>query len=128
MSIKASTYAVELLERDAELPQGARTVLLCLAARANATTHVTFTGGWLCKAARMTDRNVHRNVHRLVESGYIAVTVRKGLASVVRFPFAAALVAVPDAIGDPPGSRRDSQGQMHPRICGCPECLQVAQL
>lgn len=128
MSIAAAKYALDLLEHDPDLPHGARAVLLALSIRANAHDHYTYTGGWLCRAAKLTDANMRRNVHRLVERGYISVTFRPGLASVVRFPLGATLAAVPAQIGDPPGSRRDAQGQMHPAICGCPECATAAQM
>lgn len=126
MSITAAKYALDVLEADHDLPQGARAILLALSIRANVHTHDTFTGGWLCRAAGMNDVNVRRNVARLVERGYVAAVHRPGLASVIRFPFASSIATVPAAIGDPPGSRRDSQGQMHPKICGCPECLAAA--
>jgi len=123
VSIAASKYALTVLEADAELGQGARAVLLALSIRANVNTHDTFTGGWLCRAAGMNERNVRRNVHRLAELGLIAVNRRDGKSSVIRFPLGAALTIAPRASG---AGRTDENGAFHPGICACPDCAELA--
>lgn len=124
MSVAASRYAIDTLRADRELrPRewGARAVLLAVAAAADRSTHETYTGGWLGDVVGMSPRNVARNLHRLTELGYIAVTERPGRASVVRFPLGAAITSAA------PVGRTDEDGAYHHPRCACPDCRAAAR-
>lgn len=91
MSIRASSYARELLEHNAELTRSARLVLMLCAERANTQTAQTYTGGWLERAAKLHRSSVRRALYELAAAGAVALDYRPGKATVIRFPIAAAL-------------------------------------
>ena len=88
MSIAATNYALTVAR---EVPHGTHGVLFALAARAGASTATTFTGKWLQDALGMSQDSVQRHLTVLRRAGVIAVDVRPGRASVVRFPLAAVI-------------------------------------
>lgn len=91
MSWQACQYARAVLEDDDQLPHGARLVLMLLAERANRDSGQTYTGGWLCRAARMHPSSVRRSLYELADAGLIALHNRPGKATTVRFPLAGAI-------------------------------------
>lgn len=123
MSHRASSYALEVLQEDRNLPPGARAVLFALAARANIRSSKTYTGGWLARTTGMDRANVSRHIARLEAAGYVSVQHRDGRSSIVGFPVLG-FVAQADETQPPPTGRRDEQGQFHPSFCGCPWCLE----
>lgn len=91
MSRQASAYAREICETTPALTIGARAVLMLAAERANAHTAITYTGGWLVRAAGMHRSSVRRCLYQLAELGVVALERRAGRASQIRFPLAGAL-------------------------------------
>ena len=116
MSVKASRYAIDWARANKTLGQGARAVLLALAASADRLAHEGYTGEWLAEVAGMNDANMRRNVARLAELGAFAVEHRRGKASIIRFPLSATVAAAPEG-------RHDDNGVWHPGFCACVDCL-----
>lgn len=125
MSHRTDRYVLDILDSDRELnmPDGARKVLMAASLRANVKTSQTYTGEWLHRVAGLKSRSsMWRALTYLSRRGYIHVKHRDGKSSIVTFPVQGFVVEVeaPER-----GGRTDEGGQWHPAICACLECREA---